>query len=236
MEKKPNRFYVYAHYKMGEENIPFYIGKGVHVQLKNEVGYYRAYTTSRRNRLWTNIFNKYGVRVVILHDNIVEKEAFEIETTLIKFWGRINLKTGQLANLTDGGEGESGQVRSEESKEKTRQTLMNHEVKESTRKKIGDKARGRPSPNKGKKQTEEQRKLNSSSHMGIPQSKETRRKQAINHTKYVWSIMNDITGEENEFQTANDIAKFLDITYSQVFDGNRYEVLRKGYRILKRLQ
>jgi len=45
-----------------------------------------------------------------------EEEAFAKEMELIKLYGRRDLKTGTLFNLTDGGEGPSGYIKSEEQK------------------------------------------------------------------------------------------------------------------------
>ena len=45
-----------------------------------------------------------------------EKEAFDKEVDLIKLYGRKDLKTGTLFNRTDGGEGPSGFIKSDEQK------------------------------------------------------------------------------------------------------------------------
>lgn len=47
------------------------------------------------------------VQKIVLKTND-ELEAFSYETTLIRQYGRLNLNTGPLVNLTDGGEGMSG--------------------------------------------------------------------------------------------------------------------------------
>jgi hypothetical protein len=50
----------------------------------------------------------------IMFDNLTEQEAKELEIVMIAKYGRINLGTGCLANLTNGGEGTSGYIYSEE--------------------------------------------------------------------------------------------------------------------------
>lgn len=98
-------FYVYAHKKPCGE--VFYIGKG-----KNR----RAWSKYDRNSMWVNTANKYGYTVEIIHDNLTEQEAFDKEVELIRKYGRRNIGTGILTNLTDGGEGVTGHVHSEEYK------------------------------------------------------------------------------------------------------------------------
>jgi hypothetical protein len=95
-----NEYYVYGHYTE-DTNELFYVGKGKgsrHKQLSDK----------RRNLLWQNVAKKHGVKVEILHENLTEEEAFKIEIDLIKEYGRRDLRTGILTNLTDGGEGSSG--------------------------------------------------------------------------------------------------------------------------------
>jgi hypothetical protein len=84
-------YYVYAYLR--EDSTPYYIGKG-------KGG--RAYDN--------NDHIKHGIylpeddsRIVILHTNLEESQALDIETTLIKQYGRKDLGTGILYNKTDGG-------------------------------------------------------------------------------------------------------------------------------------
>ena len=46
-------------------------------------------------------------RIIFLKENLTEKEAFDHEIEMIKFYGRVDIGTGILRNLTDGGEGPS---------------------------------------------------------------------------------------------------------------------------------
>jgi hypothetical protein len=86
---------VYRHIRL-DKNEPFYIGIG-----KSEK---RAYDKRSRNKTWKGIVNKTDYRIEILFDNLTLNQAREKEKELISLYGRKDLGTGTLANLTDGGE------------------------------------------------------------------------------------------------------------------------------------
>jgi len=100
---------VYLHKKKDTQEV-FYVGIGV---LKE-----RAYTKHKRSELWKKIVKKYDYDIIITHDNICWEEACSIEKYLISFYGRIDIKTGILTNMTEGGDGTFGRVCSEETKQK----------------------------------------------------------------------------------------------------------------------
>jgi hypothetical protein len=101
--------YVYLHIRASDESV-FYVGIG-----KNETrGFIRAFELCNRNRFWNNIYKKHGRKVRITHTDVIWEEACAIERYLIAFYGRADKKTGILCNLTDGGDGASGAVRSPE--------------------------------------------------------------------------------------------------------------------------
>ena len=96
-------YYVYAYLR--ENGTPYYIGKG-----KGN----RAYRRSDRVILPPNDITK----IKIILQNLTEKQAFSNEKDFILFYGRKDNNTGILRNLTDGGEGSSGTIVSEETKKK----------------------------------------------------------------------------------------------------------------------
>jgi hypothetical protein len=98
--------YVYRHIRL-DKNEPFYIGIGEKEQ--------RAYSTHKRSILWKRIVSKYEYEVQIIFDDLTWEQACEKEKEFIKLYGRIDLKTGCLVNLTDGGEGSLGYKHSKES-------------------------------------------------------------------------------------------------------------------------
>lgn len=75
----------------------FYIGIGK--------DYQRAHTTYGRNKYWHKIVDKYGYEVQILKSNLTREEACELEVLLISWYGRVDIGTGILCNMTDGGDG-----------------------------------------------------------------------------------------------------------------------------------
>jgi len=89
---------VYKHIRL-DKNQVFYIGIGKDTS--------RAYDFHKysRNNLWNKIYNKTEIRVEIIYENLSWKEACNKEIELIKSYGRIDLKTGILTNMTDGGDG-----------------------------------------------------------------------------------------------------------------------------------
>lgn len=93
--------YVYRHIRL-DKNEPFYIGIGIAENFK------RAYSKKSRNKLWKTISNKSNFDIEILFDNITWEEACQKETELIKLYGRIDIKTGCLSNMTNGGDGTIG--------------------------------------------------------------------------------------------------------------------------------
>ena len=95
----PIRFYTYAYLRV--DRTPYYIGKGKGRRLyeKHQKGISVPKDKSR---------------IIYLKQNLTEEEAFKQEKYMIAVLGRKDLGTGILHNRTDGGEGSSGAVRTEE--------------------------------------------------------------------------------------------------------------------------
>lgn len=103
--KNPNRFYTYAYLR--EDGTPYYIGKGEgrRVYVKHQKGISVPKDKSR---------------IIFLKQNLIEEEAFKHEKYMIAVFGRKDLRTGILRNLTNGGEGSSGAIRTDEWKKNIR--------------------------------------------------------------------------------------------------------------------
>ncbi len=122
---------VYRH-RTADTNKVFYVGIGKSSR--------RAYDFSNsRNRHWTNVYKKHGVVVEIVAKNLSWNLACELERLLIQEYGRKDLGTGQLVNMTDGGDGQlnpsketiqkmsskmTGRLASDKTKEKMRLAHM----------------------------------------------------------------------------------------------------------------
>ena len=124
-------FYTYAH-KNATTNKIFYIGKG----SKN-----RYKTTYKRSAHWNHIVNKYGFSAEILANWDTEKEAFDHEKLLISCFKDMNYV---LANKTEGGEGPSGHIHTEEHKKLISQKLKGKIVSQETKEKLKISALKRP--------------------------------------------------------------------------------------------
>lgn len=100
-----NEFYTYEYYVEDTDEV-FYIGKG-----KGD----RAFS-GRRNKFCEDMKSTHNWKVRIIKDNLTEEEAFAEEIRLIKHY-RENTDY-RITNRTDGGDGASGLIVSEEVKRK----------------------------------------------------------------------------------------------------------------------
>lgn len=156
--------YVYRHIRL-DTNKVFYIGIGkTPYRLKSKQG---------RNDLWHRIADKAGFRAEIIKDNLSWEAAAALEIKLIKQYGRINNKTGVLANMTDGGDGNLGLRHSKEALEKiaaASRGRIGYWKGKKVPKEILDKIKRKTGPNiklRGKTHSDESKKRMSLSHIGI---------------------------------------------------------------------
>ena len=110
-------YYVYAYVravtsKNGEAGTPYYIGKG-----KSD----RAW--AEHTTVWVP---KDRSRIVMIRENLTETESFELEISEIAKHGRLDLGTGILRNLTNGGEGSSGCVPTPEARARQSASMKKH--------------------------------------------------------------------------------------------------------------
>lgn len=149
--------YVYRHIRL-DNNEVFYIGIS---DVSNN--YSRAKQCVKRNKFWKNIANKTEFKVQIIWECSSRAELLEKEMEFIALYGRKDLGTGTLCNLTDGGEGVHNYKHTPEALVKMANARMGRdfsliytkEVREKMSKNIG-----------GKKRTLEQRNNLSMAKMG----------------------------------------------------------------------
>jgi len=188
---------------LDKDNVPFYVGKG------SGKRFYLCMHLSNGHLFLKRKIKKIGadnIKVHFLHENLTETEAFKFETFYIGFYGRRDLGEGTLCNLTNGGEGISGNIRSEKTKQKMSKAAKGknnhmygkHHSEEAKRKiseankgnqyakgfihskkfkrKISMVTRGENNPFYGKNHSENARKKMSKAHKGKKLSEEHKQK------------------------------------------------------------
>ena len=108
--------YVYAYLR--EDGTPYYIGKGIANRFKEK----------------HNVPIPPDHCIEFIETQLTDQEAIQLEIELIAKYGRKDLGTGILRNMTNGGDGVAGRIFTKE-----------------TRAKISLANKGKPSPMKGKK-------------------------------------------------------------------------------------
>jgi len=215
MTKDPRRFYVYAYLRSkdsetGPRLSPYYIGKGCGKRAFEKYG----------RTVPAPIDNSY---IVFVEEGLTEIEAFFLETYCIQTYGRIDLGNGILRNLTDGGEGTSGLVVSEETRRKLSDMRRgkNHHSwgkrgelsplwgkprSEETKRKMSEARQGGKHPLWGKKHSEESKRKMSEARTGKVFSEETKRNMKLAQTKYLYELV-DPDGEVYITDNLSDFSK-----------------------------
>jgi hypothetical protein len=209
-------YYTYAYLR--EDRTPYYIGKG-----KGN----RAYKRTRKELKSP----KDKSRILILKQNLTEEEAFKHEIYMIAVFGRKDLGTGILYNRTNGGEGSSGALRSEELRKKISSSMKGRTFTKEHLDKISKKLKGRKVSEdhkkknseklKGRKLSEETKKKMSESRIGrivTEKTKQKIREKALGKAKNVKEYLL-ISPEGTEYIVSTGLKKFCNqqlISYSSI--------------------
>jgi len=163
-----NLYYTYAYLR--EDGTPYYIGKGKGKRAYEKCG--RVIATPENKKL-----------ILILKKGLSEDEAFRHEIYMIAIFGRKDMGTGILRNLTNGGDGASGCICSEDLRQKRRINSLNRNHSEETKRKMSESKRGEKNHQYGKPLTPETKRKMSEARKGEKhylygetRSEETRRK------------------------------------------------------------
>jgi len=124
---------VYRHRRL-DKNEVFYVGIG-----KKEA---RAFDVTHRNHVWKGIKNRTEIEVEIVARDLSWELACELEQLMIAEYGRIDLGTGRLVNMTDGGDGSFGVKQSDYTKRKRSNSLLGIKRSEETKRKTSEARKG----------------------------------------------------------------------------------------------
>lgn len=107
---KPGNF-IYDDLKLNYE--PFYVGKGRGNRYKMHIidAKWRQKTKKRKlSHMHNKILKIQNPIILKIKENLLEKDAFEIEKKYILLIGRYDIGNGPLCNMSNGGDGQSGRI------------------------------------------------------------------------------------------------------------------------------
>lgn len=195
-------YYVYAYLRT--DGTPYYIGKGKGRRV------YADHNVS---------IPADKSRIQILAHKLSENESFLLEVKLIKMYGRKDLGTGILRNLTNGGEGASGAVRSEEFKNNLRNQRTGIPRSAETIQRIKDNTPvpcGEKNGMYGKQHSEHTKKLIREKSIGRKHSAETNAKKGrvLDMNGRAKSVMTP----QGKFTTITLAARTLNVNYHTILN------------------
>lgn len=175
---------------------PFYIGKGKGNRLLQHVkpSYVNRERGPKRNKIKALLDAGESVIAEKFSENMAESDSFAMEIAAIQIVGRMDIQTGPLTNLNDGGVGQSGNqatpetkakmslsrkgkpgvIPGAESRAKMSAAKKGKPLSEETKAKMSEVRKGRP----GRKLSDEEKLRISQRQIGKIASDETRQKMS----------------------------------------------------------
>lgn len=123
-------FYVYEHVRR-DTGAVFYVGKGTGARASEKRG---------RNPHWRNVVEKTGFQIRYVAMALDDELALLAEVERISQLRRLGVR---LVNMTDGGDGMAGHIKSAESREKVRRALTGKAKTEAHRRRLSEVCKGR---------------------------------------------------------------------------------------------
>lgn len=188
---------VYRHRRLDNHEV-FYVGIGSQER--------RAYSKLSRNRYWNFIANKHGYDVDILAKGLSWEDACELECFLIEQYGRKDLGTGQLVNMTDGGDGVKGH-----SPESIKKIVATHKGRVQSKEEIAK----RVAANTGKRRTEETKRKQSEAAKGRVFTEEHKKNLSIAHLGQVPSNARKVKSilDNTEYESLREACRQQGLNY-----------------------
>jgi hypothetical protein len=235
-KKNERRFYVYAFLRSndsehGKKFTPYYIGKGTGKRMFEKYG---RIVPSPENDSY----------IAIVQDNLTEREAFSLEIYCIQLYGRIQTNTGILRNRTDGGDGPSGMIMSQETRERMslarrgeKHPLWGKPRPDHVKRMISEANRGANNFHYGKPMPETTRRKISEANKGKPKGEAHRQKLADANCKYEY-LLHAPDGTAHAINNLNRFCKENGLDTSTMNKMIKAGRSHKGWtgRIVKRLR
>jgi hypothetical protein len=190
------RYYVYAYLRSvnsanGAKYSPYYIGKGSGSRILSNQG--RPVNKPRNKSL-----------IVYIQEGLTEQEAFALESYCIDLYGRLDLGTGCLRNKSNGGEGASGVIKSEATRQKISRAHKGKVITAETRKKISKAGKGRKLSLAIREKMSERQKGESNPFWGQKHSEQFKDRRSKDSAIYEY----ELTGPDGTIYTTHSLTLF----------------------------
>ena len=219
---------------------PFYVGKGSNCRAKEHRIEAKQLLCEPGNKsIKCKIIYKLWKQGLDYEEDIFisdldEQEAFELEKEIVLLYGRIDLGTGCLANLTDGGKGGmSGYIISEETREKLKKRFIGRlpwntgkHLTEDHKRKVSDSLKNHPCLKRGHSQTEQTKEKIRQANLGKKLTPEHCKKIS---DAQIGRTFEQIYGDRAEEMKEKARAARLGKTYEEIY-GDRAEGIRAKKR------